>query len=121
QRIIEHENLRFTYDSPCNGNPLLLTTRQCDTTFTHPGTKTLREANDIFVNISILGGLHDFRLIRIFDPECDVVEDGVAEEKYILRHISDLTSQRIQIIMGDGNIVDEDLTVADIVKSRYQV
>ena len=59
--------------------------------------------------------------IRIFDPETDVVENGIAEKKDILRHITYLASQRVKIVMRYRNIIDQYLSASDIVKPGYQI
>src|SRR5690606_28125891 len=117
----KHENFRFTYYCSRDGDALLLTTRQRDTSFTNTCGKALREIHDVVVDVGIFRGLQYFLFFRRSHSECDVIEDRITEEKYVLRNITNLTPQRRDVIVRNRDVVNQNGTVTRIVKSRHEI
>src|SRR5262245_58590844 len=104
--IVEHKDLGFTNDCPCNGYTLLLSTGKGNAPLPHPCVEALRKRLNVFIDIGIAGSLEYFFVVRVPDAKSDVVENSVAKQKYILGNVSDLTAETGQVVIGDGDIVD---------------
>src|SRR5690606_18733004 len=88
--IIKHQDLRILYQSSSDGDPLLLTTGQGNSTFSDMGFKAFIKTYDIIINHSILRGLLHFRSIDLVQTKSNVAGDGIREKEDLLRHKTNL-------------------------------
>ena len=53
--------------------------------------------------------------------QCNVVKDGITEQKHILKHHADILSQPSQFIFIDINTIDEYSPTVDLIKTVKQI
>lgn len=99
KRVVKHQYFRLPYNGPRNGNPLLLSTGKRDTSLADPCFKTLWKSADVVVDIGVFCCLVDASLLRVRESEADVVVDGVAEKEDVLRHVSHLASEAVEVVV----------------------
>src|SRR5687768_11673553 len=92
QRIVENQDPRFTQNRARDRRPLLLPARKRNPALADERFVTIGKSSDVSRQSSYLGGRLDFRLLRVFNTKRDVFLNRIAEQKGLLRHVSNAGS-----------------------------
>ena len=109
QAIIKYHNTRIFYQRPGNGYPLLLSAAEGNTPFSYHGLIAKGESADFSVNTGLPGSQFNRRIFRMLHPKPDIIGDGIAEQKNVLRNIADLRTERLQIHLPDIDAIHHNL------------
>src|SRR5208283_3323445 len=88
--IVEHQDSRITDQRPRNGRALLLASGERQATLADQRVVAVGEALDLSSDAGGLGGPADVRIAGVLRSERDVLADGVAEQKRLLRDETDV-------------------------------
>src|SRR6478752_2774874 len=119
-RLVEDQDWAVAYDGACDGNPLALSTRECDPTFPDHGVVTLGQTINEFISIGKTSGVHNFSVCGFRLAVSDVLPDGSAEEQCFLQYETYLLPHGLTLVLADVNTVDLDRTRQRIIKARNQ-
>ncbi len=107
QRIIQNQNLRIADNRSRNCRPLLLASGQRNTALTDDSLILIRKALHIGVDMRNPGRPLNVRVGSRFDSEGDVLANGLAEKKRVLRNKTDCAPQCVEGNLLDRNTIDE--------------
>src|SRR5690606_9569205 len=85
------------------------------------GIKTIGEIADIIVDISIFCRPGDGFRIRLVQSKSDIVADGIRKKENILRYITNLFSQVLNVIFPDVPAVHQNTPGSGVVHAHEQV
>ena len=74
---------------------------KCNAPFSDTCIESLRKSHNVIIHVSIFCGLQYFILLRILNAKTNIVKNGITEEEHILRNISYLTAQAIEVVVRD--------------------
>ena len=124
--LVEEQNGRVRGDRACDGDTLLLATREQKAALSDGGVVALRQRHDEAVRIRpdarVLDGGHTVRVARVFEwcagqAQLDVGADGHGEEDGLLRDEADLRTQPLNIEVLDVRAVELDGAAGRVVKA----
>mmetsp|Transcript_12195 Transcript_12195/g.20555 ORF Transcript_12195/g.20555 Transcript_12195/m.20555 type:complete len:144 (-) Transcript_12195:1280-1711(-) len=118
--LIKQEDLGLSDQGPRNGDPLLLTSRELDTSLPHQSVKSLGEKSlvlDKSERVRHLAGLLNlpYGNIAMLKAIADVLLDAPREERRLLRHNGDLALEPHGIKSLDFLATEKDLAIVRVV------
>lgn len=126
QTFIEEKNLRITDDSSSDGDTLLLSSREKDSSLSDHTVVAERKGSDESVTVGLLRCFDDSDLLLLRrvvlesstdESHGDVVGDGVGEESGFLRNESNLRSKPSKIYLGNFVAVESNIPADWVVES----
>ncbi len=123
ERIVQDQDLRVDRQRARDGGTLLLPAGERDAALADHGVVSFRKIAEIRVEPRHLGRVFDARQLRVraSSAKPDVLRDGGAEEKGLLRDEADGAAQRRERKMADVDAIDEDGPARRLVQARQQI
>ena len=100
-----------------DGDTLALAAGERDAALADAGVVAVAELGDEVMGVGGPGGGDNLGLGRVLASVADVVRDGAGEEDAVLHDNADLPAERLDVVGGDGLVVDEDVARAGIVEA----
>ena len=115
--LVEDEDAGILEEDAGDGDALALAAGKGDAALADVGFVAVAEPGDEVVGIGGPGGGDDFILGGAGPAVADVLGDGAGEEDVVLHDDSDLAADGLDVVGGDGFVVDEDFAGGGIVEA----
>src|SRR5215471_8951376 len=93
--FVEDENRGIAQNSTSDSQPLALPGREIVTLLTYDSLISLRQANDVFVDIGFLRGLYDLFQRGPGATDLDILTHSAGEEYRVLQYHADILAQQL--------------------------
>ena len=120
-RLVEDQHRRVLQEDSCDGDPLLLTTGEQDTSLADIGLITLRHRCDVVRDLRLRSRKHHLFHRRIEATVADIVGNASSEQEHVLRNDADVLVQGLLRHHADIVPVEVDRAVRNIVETRNQL
>ena len=114
-RFVEDHYLGLVHDGARKGDELTLTCGEVVSALADLLVKSRGELVDDLVCIDVAACLHYLVVGDVVLAEKDIALDRSREEKYVLKHLTEVTAERGDLYLADIYAVNEDLALLNVV------
>src|SRR5664280_945034 len=119
--FIENQDGRVCQDHTCDGQQLLLTSRDIGGLFIEDGAVSFRQTSDEVIGMRSLGSSHDLLLRRVVAPVGNILTDRAVEKPGILEDHTKHGAQTSPAYLPGLDAVECDGATLDVVETHEQI